>query len=63
MRVVEDASAKSIGDFLDRLGCGPETEEGRELQDAIRTDGWKSYAKAVIRRTHRACRRSTCNRT
>jgi len=47
MRVVEDASAKSIGDFLDRLGCGPETEEGRELLDAIRTDGWKSYAKAA----------------
>ena len=47
MRVVEDASAKSIGDFLERLGCGPQTEEGRELLDAIRTDGWRSYSKAA----------------
>lgn len=47
MRVVEDASAKSIGGFLDRLGCGADTEEGRELLDAIRTDGWKSYTRAA----------------
>jgi len=43
MRVVADASAKSIGGFLDRLGCGSDTDEGRELIEAFRTDGWKSY--------------------
>jgi len=48
MRVVEDASAKSIGEFLDRLGSGPETQEGRELLEAIRTDGWRSYSKAAL---------------
>jgi hypothetical protein len=47
MRVVDDASAKSIDGFLDRLGCGPETEEGRDLLNAIRTDGWKSYKRAA----------------
>jgi len=47
MRVVEDASAKSIEEFLERLGCGSTTEEGRELLQKIRSDGWKSYAKAA----------------
>jgi hypothetical protein len=47
MQVVKDASAKSIEGFLDRLGCGPRTEEGRQLLEAIRTDGWKSYARAA----------------
>lgn len=47
MRVVEDASAKSIAEFLERLGCGLDTQEGRELLDAIRTDGWKSYRRAA----------------
>lgn len=27
--------------------CGPGTEEGRQLLEAIRTDGWKSYARAA----------------
>jgi hypothetical protein len=47
MQVVEDASAESIAKFLQRLGCGPDTTEGRELLDAIRTDGWKSYRRAA----------------
>jgi hypothetical protein len=47
MRVVQDASAKSISQFLERLGCGPDTEDGRGLLDAIRTDGWQSYSKAA----------------
>lgn len=47
MQVVEDASAKSIEGFLERLGCGAATEEGRELLEKIRTDGWKSYARAA----------------
>lgn len=47
MQVVEDASAKSIEGFLERLGCGAATEEGRDLLEKIRTDGWKSYARAA----------------
>lgn len=47
MRLVEDASAKSIDAFLKRLGCGSDTEDGRKLLEAIRTDGWKSYTKAA----------------
>jgi len=31
MRVVDDASANTIGIFLDRLGCGCNTEEGKQL--------------------------------
>jgi len=47
MQVVKDASAKSIEGFLERLGCGSTTEEGRDLLEKIRTDRWKSYAKAA----------------
>jgi hypothetical protein len=47
MQVVEDASAKSIEGFPERLGCGAATEEGRDLLEKIRTDGWKSYARAA----------------
>jgi hypothetical protein len=47
LQVVEDASAKSIEGFLERLGCGASTAEGRELLEKIRTDGWKSYARAA----------------
>ncbi|HOX38094.1 MAG TPA: IS1595 family transposase [Candidatus Brocadiia bacterium] len=47
MRVVEDASARSIGAFLESLGCGVETEQGRQLLEAIQTDGWRSYRKAA----------------
>jgi hypothetical protein len=47
LQVVEDASSKSIEGFLERLGCGTATEEGRDLLEKIRTDGWKSYATAA----------------
>ena len=47
MRVVDNASAEVIEDFLERLGCGVTTEEGEQLLAAIRTDGWRSYAKAA----------------
>jgi transposase-like protein len=47
MQVVDDASAKTIKNFLDRLGCGSTTKEGQDLLDAIRTDGWRSYGRAT----------------
>lgn len=47
MRVVDNASAKVIEDYLDRLGCGARTEEGQQLLMAIRSDGWRSYGKAA----------------
>jgi hypothetical protein len=47
MQVVENASASTIESFLERLGYGPMTEESKHLLEAIRTDGWRSYAKAI----------------
>lgn len=47
MQVVDDASADTVEDFLDRLGCGASTEEGKQLLQTIRTDGWKSYGTAA----------------
>lgn len=47
MRIVDNASVSTIEDFLERLGCGPRTQEGRQLLEAIRTDGWRSYGKAT----------------
>ena len=47
MRIVDDASANTIEDFLERLGCGCMTEEGRQLLETIRSDGWRSYGKAA----------------
>ena len=47
MQVVNDASAKSIAGFLERLGCGAATAEGRQLLEAIRSDGWRSYGRAA----------------
>lgn len=47
MATVEDASAESVGKFLERLGSGPETQEGQDLLESIRTDKWKSYGKAA----------------
>ena len=43
MKVADNASANSIEEFLDRLGCGRTTPEGWRLLEAIRTDGWVSY--------------------
>ncbi|MCK4829280.1 IS1595 family transposase [bacterium] len=47
MMVVDNASAESIKDFLERLGCGIATKEGQELMEVIRSDGWRSYGKAA----------------
>jgi transposase-like protein len=47
MQVVENASAENIEKFLDRLGCGSKTNEGQNLLQAIRTDGWRSYGSAA----------------
>ena len=47
MQVVDNASADTVEDFLDRLGCGVMTKEGQQLLEAIRSDGWKSYGKAA----------------
>jgi len=47
MRVVGNASTESIEIFLERLGCGISTKEGKQLMEVVRSDGWKSYGKAV----------------
>lgn len=47
LSVVDDACAKTIEEFLEQLGSGPTTEEGKQLLEAIRTDGWKSYGAAA----------------
>jgi len=47
LRVVDDASASTIAAFLDRLGCGVRTAEGRQLLEAIRSDGWRAYGRAA----------------
>lgn len=46
MRVVDNASAKTIERFLERLGGGSPTQEGQQLLEAIRSDGWRSYGSA-----------------
>ena len=56
MTVVADASAETVEDFLEKMGCGSATEEGRELMKAIRTDGWKSYGKAAKSKGLEHCR-------
>ena len=47
MQVVDNASADAVEDFLDRLGCGVTTNEGKQLLETIRSDGWRSYGKAA----------------
>jgi len=56
MRVVDNASAKTIEDFLERLGSGPTTEEGKKLLEAIRSDGWRSYGRAAKDKKLTHCR-------
>lgn len=56
MRIVNDASANTIEDFLDRLGCGQRTEEGRQLLETIRSDGWRSYGKATRSKNIEHCK-------
>jgi hypothetical protein len=47
MQVVDTASATAIEDFLDRLGCGVTTPDGRQPLEEICSDGWKSYGKVA----------------
>ena len=47
MAVVSDASAATIENFLEKLGCSAETEEGHQLMEAIRSDRWRSYGRAA----------------
>ena len=56
MTVVADASAESIGVFLERLGCGPSTHNGKRLLNAIRTDGWRSYGAVAKEKELEHCR-------
>ena len=44
-QVVSDASAKTIGRVLDRLGV--DEQDKKSLIEKIRSDGWKSYGKAA----------------
>jgi hypothetical protein len=39
MQVVDNASANSIENFLERLGYGSTNPEGKRLLETIRTDG------------------------
>jgi transposase-like protein len=56
MRIVDDASADTIENFLERLGCGRTTEEGRQLMETIRSDGWRSYGKAATNKGLSHCK-------
>ena len=47
MAVFSDASAATIEDFLEKLGCNAETEECRQLMKAIRSDRWRSYGRGT----------------
>ena len=47
LAIVNDVSSHTVEDFLATLGCGVETEEGSQLLHTIKTDGWRSYAKAA----------------
>jgi hypothetical protein len=56
MCVVENASAETIEDYLERLGCSIKTEEGKQLMEAIRSDGWKSYGTAAKNKNLSHCK-------
>jgi transposase-like protein len=47
MQVVNNASSNTVEEFLDRLGSGKFTNEGKQLVETIRSDGWRSYGKAA----------------
>ena len=47
MSIENDPSSETIGGFLDWLGCGETTDDGKPLMKAIRTDGWRSYGPAA----------------
>ncbi len=42
MRAVENASAETIENYLERLGCSIKTKEGKQLIEAIRSDDLNS---------------------
>ncbi|GAF90691.1 unnamed protein product, partial [marine sediment metagenome] len=47
MRVVDNISTKTIGDYLKKLGCGIETEEGQQFLEAILNNNvWRSCESA-----------------
>lgn len=56
MRIVDNASAETIEDFLERLGCGKKTQEGKQLLETIRSDGWRSYGRAAKNKNLSHCR-------
>jgi len=56
MQVVDNASTDTIEDFLQRLGYGSTTPEGKRLLETIRTDGWRSYGKAIKDRNLSHCK-------
>lgn len=56
MCVVENASAETIEDYLERLGCSIKTEEGKQLMETIRSDGWKSYSTAAKHKNLSHCK-------
>jgi hypothetical protein len=47
MQILDNASAKAIESVLERLGCGVTTQDGQQLLEAIRSDGWRSYDRAA----------------
>lgn len=47
MQMVDNASQKTIEEFLERLGCGVTTDEGRELLESVLNNGWRSCREAV----------------
>lgn len=56
MCVVENASADTIENYLERLGCSAKTKEGKQLMEAIRSDGWKSYGTAAKNKNLSHCK-------
>lgn len=56
MCVVENASADTIENYLERLGCSTKTKEGKQLMEAIRSDGWKSYGTAAKNKNLSHCK-------
>jgi hypothetical protein len=55
-KAVDNSSAKTIEDYLERLGCGRETQKGKKLLETIRRDGWRSYGKAARNKNFTHCR-------
>ena len=56
MCIVENASADTIENYLERLGCSIKTKDGKQLMETIRSDGWKSYGKAVKNKNLMHCK-------